>query len=524
MNWSLLTGDDCADLAGTCGLAACCTPCSAQALSFGDCVFAAQCGNTDCSNVVPVAPTPLVPTPSFPSLQPPTDDDTSPECIDESMSVQGCFLQNLIECGMSCAGEEDEDDDLISGFVCEEITSICEQISCCAPCISDMKAFVACEATARDCSENCDAVQPAAPSPVAPFNFFPPTAPFALFPPTAPSPIAPIAPFEPGPCDELQTAHFNCVVQNAFTCGSIPACSETTDETVVGETCDEYLDALCKPYTCCPQCAPVGAKVAECIFSLSGITGCTESTCGEFAPAAPSPIAPFNFGPTAPVVSPVGLEVCTAEGIAIEECAETNGCNDTCENPPFPTSCADFPAICGSVNACCAACESEAFALFNCLAAQDLGCSEDCSGAIAPVTATPVSVGTFAPATVAPVISVTGSPVTTAPMDAVSEAPVTAAPVDPVTAAPVTGAPVTAAPITKAPVTAVPVTAVPGTIAPATEKPVTAAPQATPTTTSAPIPDATTSPVTESPVSSGFSNKMGVGAIAGVIVAILSVL
>jgi hypothetical protein len=223
------------------------------------------------------------------------EEDISPGCFDEFNTYQDCFLSNLNVCG-SCSGEDEGGP--TDGDVCMFIPIFCEQVACCGPCISASKAFVNCENDARGCGATCDEVQPVAPSPAAPVAFLP-----SLF--------GPVAPTVPCPCDELQVEFALCFFENVLIS---PSCSagcqalEEDEESPPPTTCEYVGSFVCPSFTCCPACAAIGNRVVGC-FSEE-LFGCTESvSCGEFAPVAPSPVAPFALPPGlfagAPVAPPV---------------------------------------------------------------------------------------------------------------------------------------------------------------------------------------------------------------------------
>lgn len=147
----------------------------------------------------------------------------------------------------------------------------------------------------------CDEVQPAAPSPGARVTDVSP----ALSPVLSPSAIS--------ACQEIQAEFFDCFSQNLITS---PSCSEgcqgigEDDDLPEPTSCEEVASFTCPTFTCCPQCAAIGNKFIGCI--AGALFACDETvSCGEFAPVAPSPVAPFAFppsffdSPAAPVIAPV---------------------------------------------------------------------------------------------------------------------------------------------------------------------------------------------------------------------------
>jgi hypothetical protein len=281
--------------------------------AYKECLLDSSC-DRDCPSVVPTAPSPV-------SFFPPVlisdddflgDDFASPECADESQAYDDCFLQNFL-CFASCLEGSLEDDNTgPDEDICEYFSQSCDEISCCAECIPQGKAYAACEANVNGCAEDCSDLAPAAPSPIAPSNLFGPvaTSPFAFPPIGAPAFTTEGDDFASPECANASQAYDDCFSQNIFVCGG--CFLEGDDDTGADEDLCEFLSQFCDELSCCAVCIPQAKVYLAC---EAKVNGCAE-VCSDLAPAAPSPIAPFApfnfFGPVAsspsaflPIASPV---------------------------------------------------------------------------------------------------------------------------------------------------------------------------------------------------------------------------
>lgn len=531
--------DVCLAIPSLCRELSCCPPCISAGEQLVACEASAHGCSEDCNVILPAVPSPIAPTfsmpfnfwpvissapiaflplaPSFINVDDPSGVDFLPFCLDEFTIHQDCVSANFVGCSTCLMGGKTADHDFADA--CLSIPNLCHEISCCAPCIIAGKAFIACEASARGCLEDCEAMQPAETSPAVPFNLDSPTV-------TSPA-FAPSTTTTTGICNELSVSFSLCLKKNALQCRSNLRCKEIPDDAAMPESCDDMFDSICENYTCCPECAAIGNRVVGCIAENNG---CTEISCGRFTSFPPPssilyfppvpPVAPFAFAPIAPILldplasptsSPVfnlsSSVVCEIASTAASKCFEKNDCNPLC-NASFPESCENVPEICRDATDCCPSCQMEAVTLLECVANKQYGCLIDCTGSMPPIAA-PVTVSpnsTTVPVSEAPVGSVSED----SPLDADTGKSVSDAPVD-MTKAPGTSAPVYST--TNGPVAAVPVDAKgPATVAPATHSSGTSAPvgtveiyretgvpddtniEATPAVTESPI---TTSPVTE---------------------------
>lgn len=162
-NISKYTTGFCAQNDDFCGVSTCCPACWELTGAYQGCLYEQYGCDTSCKKFLPPSASGPVAAP-YPIMvvQPPNgggnnDDDSvgvSPECLNKQSALETCFTQNFENCSASfftCVSNEP----LEEATLCQSLSQVCHDATCCEPCATVGKEFVECELRVRGCRGDC---------------------------------------------------------------------------------------------------------------------------------------------------------------------------------------------------------------------------------------------------------------------------------------------------------------------------------------------------------------------------------